>query len=78
MLPEYFGDGLRSITSIDITDSYIYYTDAGIVGRVNRQTEEREILVQTNLQDSFFGLYAEEDFFIFSEFNCQTIYKENL
>ncbi len=83
-LPNYFGEGIRTINSIDITEAHIYYTEQGIVGRVSRDTGEREVLVQTNLDDRFYGIHVEGDFILFSEpadFSApgsQTIYRQDL
>lgn len=78
ILPNYFGEGFRSINSIDITETHIYYAEQGIVGRVSRDTGEREVLIQTNLSDAFYGIHVEEDFILFSEEESETIYKQDL
>ncbi|MEM8565988.1 MAG: hypothetical protein AAGF85_05970 [Bacteroidota bacterium] len=47
-MEQYFGEGFIVIRSIAVSDTHIYYATDGTIGRINLDTNEKEILVQTN------------------------------
>lgn len=62
---------------MDITDTYVYYTSSGIVGRINLTTQENEVLVSSNAFNSFADVHVEDEYLIFSNPENTTIYKKD-
>lgn len=76
---QFFSDGgFTVVRAMDVNNTHVYYATDGKINRINLETEEKEVMVQTNPADWFYGVHLEEEFLIYSEPLSQTIYKKDL